>query len=140
MRKRILVVDDEPQITKIISLILRGADAYEVETCNDPLEAYARVMTNSYDLLILDVQMPLAGDQLSASIQTAVEEGMTNYKPKILLISGALSGEQMFNMRHDIDATTFLMKPFHPGTLQQIVATVLNGLTALVEPPSILAA
>ena len=140
MKKRILVVDDEPQITKIISVILRGTDAYEVETCNDPLEAYARVMTNRYDLLILDVQMPLAGDQLSASIENAVAEGLLDYHPKVLLISGALSNQEMFRMRHDVDATTFLMKPFHPGTLQQIVSTVLELGRSVIEQSAFMAA
>lgn len=134
MRKRILVVDDEPLITKVMSIILRATDAYEVETCNDPLEAYARVMTNRYDLLVLDVQMPLAGDQLSASIGLAIEEGIIDYKPKVLLISGALSNEELFNMRRSVDAATFLMKPFHPGTLQQVVSTVLDiGSSVLDE-------
>jgi DNA-binding response OmpR family regulator len=133
MIKRILVVDDEPHITKIISVILRCTDAYEVETCNDPLEAYARVMTKRYDLLILDVQMPLAGDQLFDAIGTAVETGMTDYKPKVLLISGGLSVQELYRMRKKVEATTFLMKPFHPGTLQKIVSVVLDLVTSRVD-------
>ena len=126
MRKRILVVDDDPAITKIMGMILRSVDWFDVETTNDPLEGYARMFLREYDLLILDVQMPLAGDTLSECITSAVAEGLLPKQPKIVLISGALKNETLIGMSQAMSAATFLMKPFHPATLQQIVSTVLE--------------
>ncbi len=137
MRKRILVVDDEPQITRIVSMILRASDAYEVETCNDPLEAYAKAVTTKYDLLILDIQMPLAGDQLYATIQMAAEDGQTTFRPNVLLMSGAVSNQELIKRHQDVSSTAFLMKPFHPGTLQRMVSTLL--LKRPVEQSAIMA-
>ncbi|MGI0088452.1 MAG: response regulator [Nitrosotalea sp.] len=55
--KRILVVDDEPDITASIK---RGLEAkgFEVKTYNDPLKALSDFKPDEYDLLLIDIRMP----------------------------------------------------------------------------------
>lgn len=55
--KRILVVDDEPDVTELLQYKLRQ-DGYQVEVINDPLLIMARAREFSPDLFILDIMMP----------------------------------------------------------------------------------
>ena len=57
-KKRILIVDDEADITLSFSLALEDSGLFEVDTYNDPLVALSNYRPNSYDLLLLDIKMP----------------------------------------------------------------------------------
>jgi two-component system, OmpR family, response regulator ChvI len=58
VKKRILIVDDEVDITLSFSLALEDSGLFEVETSNDPLVALSNYRPNYYDLLLLDIRMP----------------------------------------------------------------------------------
>ncbi|MGB6672415.1 MAG: response regulator, partial [Candidatus Nitrosopolaris sp.] len=57
--RRILVVDDEPDITSFFKQALRD-NGFEVETANDPLLALKNFKEHhhAYDLLVIDIVMP----------------------------------------------------------------------------------
>jgi CheY-like chemotaxis protein len=57
-KKRILIVDDEPDITLTIRIALGSTGLYEVYTFNEPLRALANFKVHSYDLVITDIKMP----------------------------------------------------------------------------------
>ena len=57
-RRRILIVDDEPDITSSFKEALRDNGFEQVETANDPLLALKNFKAGSYDLLIIDIVMP----------------------------------------------------------------------------------
>ncbi len=54
---RILVVDDEPDLTFGCSMVLED-EGFEVDTFNDPLMALSNFKPNYYDLALLDIKMP----------------------------------------------------------------------------------
>ena len=54
---RILVVDDELKILKILSVMLK-AKGYSVETALNPQEAFNKLKSNNFDLIISDIKMP----------------------------------------------------------------------------------
>ena len=56
-QKRILAVDDEPDLTMICSLALQY-HGFKVDTFNDAQEALSNFKPNYYDLVILDIKMP----------------------------------------------------------------------------------
>lgn len=56
-KKRILLVDDEPDITISISAVLESNDL-EVTSYNDPVLALSSFKPHHYDLVMLDVKMP----------------------------------------------------------------------------------
>ncbi len=58
LKKRILIVDDEADITLSFSLALEDSGLFVVDTYNDPLVALSNYRPNSYDLLLLDIKMP----------------------------------------------------------------------------------
>lgn len=57
MSKKILVVDDEPDITTSIKNGLTK-NGFEVTIYNDPITALNNYNTKTYDLLLLDIRMP----------------------------------------------------------------------------------
>ncbi|MGA9151035.1 MAG: response regulator [Candidatus Nitrosopolaris sp.] len=55
--QRILVVDDEPDLTTVFSMGLED-DGFKVDAFNDPLLALVEFKKGSYDLILLDYRMP----------------------------------------------------------------------------------
>jgi two-component system response regulator ChvI len=66
---RVMIVDDEKDITTIFKIGL-GNNRFIVTTFNDPLDALSKVRPRLYDLLILDIRMPVKnGFQLYQKIR-----------------------------------------------------------------------
>jgi len=59
MPERILVVDDEPNMLRLLQTILMGKTGYEVTTTNNPLEVSKLLQDKSFDLVVTDLKMPL---------------------------------------------------------------------------------
>ena len=57
MTKRILLIDDEPDITFTIKDILED-NGFQVDSFNDPILSLNYYKVNFYDLIILDIKMP----------------------------------------------------------------------------------
>ena len=57
-KKRILIVDDVPDITSSFQNALRDKGFEQVDTVNDPVLALKNFRAGSYDLLIIDIVMP----------------------------------------------------------------------------------
>lgn len=57
-KKRILIVDDEPDITLTFKIVLENAGLYDVYAFNEPSKALANFKAHSYDLVISDIKMP----------------------------------------------------------------------------------
>jgi DNA-binding response OmpR family regulator len=54
---KILIVDDEPDLTQVYSLVLEY-HGFKVDSFNDPQEALSKFEPGLYDLVILDIKMP----------------------------------------------------------------------------------
>ena len=57
-KKKIFLVDDDPDITTSFSLSLEDTGLFEVETYNDGVKALSNFKANSYDFVLLDIKMP----------------------------------------------------------------------------------
>jgi CheY-like chemotaxis protein len=55
--KKILVVEDEQALRDFYVMILQG-EGYDVESVNDGNEAFAKMHTGGYDLVLLDIMIP----------------------------------------------------------------------------------
>ena len=55
---KILIVDDEPDMLKLLSMILREKTSYEITTTNNPMEAVELAKQGGFDLVISDLKMP----------------------------------------------------------------------------------
>ena len=79
---RIFYVDDNPKSRRLLTSVIKSC-GFEVISAGDPMEALSRIRKCSFDLALLDYQMPyLTGSQLAQRIKDA--------KPDIpvVLISG----------------------------------------------------
>jgi DNA-binding NtrC family response regulator len=59
MPERVLVVDDEPNMLRLLKTILMDKTGYEVTTTNNPLEVSKLLQEGHYDLVVTDLKMPL---------------------------------------------------------------------------------
>jgi two-component system response regulator ChvI len=57
-KRRILVVDDEPDMTLLFKMALESDGSFSVSTFNDPLVALSNFKAGLYELIILDIKMP----------------------------------------------------------------------------------
>ena len=68
--RRILIVDDDPDLISIFKMVLEMND-FEVDSYNDPLLALSNFKQNAYGLVILDIRMPhINGFELYKKIRT----------------------------------------------------------------------
>ena len=59
MGERLLVIDDEPNMLRLLKTILTDKTGYTVTTTNNPLEVESLLQQKSFDLVITDLKMPL---------------------------------------------------------------------------------
>lgn len=75
MPEKLLIVDDEPDMLKLLSMIIREKTPYEVITTNNPLEAYELAKEGGFDLVIADLKMPgLDGIELLEAVKRMDED------------------------------------------------------------------
>jgi DNA-binding response OmpR family regulator len=115
--KKILVVDDDPNICELLKIRLES-NGYEVTTATNGVVAYVKANEEKPDLIILDVSMPTM-DGLKFVQATRWQ---TEMKDIPILILTALSGTQEAFKTFGIDQ--FLSKPFDSDHLLEKVATL----------------
>lgn len=70
MKKRILVIDDEPEFTSMLKLSLESQGYYEVREENDAENARAAARLFDPDVVLLDIMMPeLEGSEVAAALK-----------------------------------------------------------------------
>jgi DNA-binding NtrC family response regulator len=112
--RTVLIVDDDPQILRLVQRIL-GARPIKVLSAPRPLEALRICESQTVDLLISDVAMPeMDGNRLADRVLKMRPE------TSVLLISGVKDGTTVKNGR-----VRFLKKPFFPADLIRILAAML---------------
>jgi DNA-binding response OmpR family regulator len=105
--KRIMVVDDESDLTLFYSMALEY-QGFNVEAFNDPKKALSNFKPNYYDLVILDIKMPIMdGFELYKEIQKI--DGKANVC--FLTASELYYEEFRKNEYHAMDRDLFIHKP-----------------------------
>jgi CheY-like chemotaxis protein len=90
-KKRIMVVDDEPSITRLLKLNLEQTGRYEVCGINNAALALSAAREFQPDLILLDVMMPhVSGDELANQLQASPRLKNT---PIVYLTALATPGE-----------------------------------------------
>jgi DNA-binding response OmpR family regulator len=113
-RPRILVVDDEPHIRGLVARALAAA-GYLIEDASDGEAGLEKALTNDYQLVILDLVMPLAdGRQVLSKLRKARPE-------QSILILSCLSDVTTKVGCLDSGAQDYLTKPF---SLDELLARV----------------
>ena len=125
MSHRILVVDDEPDITALVAYHLARA-GYRVSTAANGTEALKLARTERPDLVILDLMLPGAsGYDVLAELRRLDE---TRDVGVILLTARREEVDRIRGLT--LGADDYLTKPFSPAELSLRVAALLRRLTA----------
>jgi DNA-binding NtrC family response regulator len=119
MAEKILIVDDEPDMLKLLSMILREKTPYEVTTTNNPVEALELAKKGSFDLVISDLKMPgLDGIEIIESVKRVDED-----TPVIIITAyGTIESASEAMQKGGFD---FITKPFKK---EQILFTIDKAL------------
>lgn len=119
MPEKILVVDDEPDMLRLLNMIIKEKTPYEVTTTNNPLEALELAKGGSFDLLIVDLKMPgLNGIELLESVKRFDED-----VPIIIITAYGTVEAAVETIRKG--GFDFITKPFRK---EQILFTVERAL------------
>ena len=119
---RILVVDDEPHIRRVLSAIL-GAHGYDVRTASDGMKGLVKLEREPADLVILDLMMPGAnGLEILSKIRSDPKRSGT---PVIILTAKGQDTDREAAMAGGAD--DFLTKPFSPKKLIARIQEILSG-------------
>jgi CheY-like chemotaxis protein len=131
--KKILVIDDDPDIVEAMRMVLE-AQNFEVHSANNGTEGLRKVKEVNPDLIILDVMMDqlTEGFQVTYALKNATpgSEYAAFAKIPILMLTAIGKETHMkFNPETDnefLPVQAFLEKPVQPKMLIEKVKTLLN--------------
>ncbi|MGA7008340.1 MAG: response regulator [Nitrososphaeraceae archaeon] len=118
---RILIVDDEPDITLSFKMILEG-NGFKVDTYNDPVIAKGNFKPDAYELVILDIRMPkMDGFQLYDELKKIDD------KVKVVFITAFdINYEGLRKMYPELRIDSFVRKPVDSEYLINVVKDELR--------------
>jgi DNA-binding NarL/FixJ family response regulator len=121
MSRRLLVVDDEPNLLRAVAACLKAED-YEVSTARSAHEALMQLAETVPDLIISDIRMPgMDGFKLARQLRGAPRTALV---PIVFLTARDETADRIEGFRAGVDA--YLTKPFEPEELIAVVNGILN--------------
>jgi DNA-binding response OmpR family regulator len=121
---RVLIVDDEERIRRVLGRILRSLNI-AADTAANGADAVAMTTSRSYDLVILDLLMP------GQDGFTTLTEIMRRRPDQAVLVLSCLTDPESKMASLGIGADDYVPKPFHVG---ELVARVQARLRAATRP------
>ena len=121
MSKRLLVVDDEPNLLIAVAACLRG-EGYDVTTARSGREALVRLAETMPDLVVSDIRMPgMDGYTLARHIRSSARTALV---PIVFLSAKDETADRIEGFRTGVDA--YLTKPFEPDELVAVINNILS--------------
>ena len=121
MPKRLLVVDDEPNLLRAVAACLK-AENYDVSTARSGQEALVHLAESIPDLIISDIRMPgMDGYKLARQLRASQRTALV---PIVFLTAKDETADRIEGFRAGVDA--YLTKPFEPDELIAVVNGILN--------------
>ncbi|MFH1868445.1 MAG: response regulator [Candidatus Omnitrophota bacterium] len=120
-KHKILVVDDEPDLTMMIKMRLEAA-GYEVIEANDGQQGLDRARKENPDLIILDLMLPkLDGYKVCRMLKFDEK-----YKKIPIIMFTARAQDSDKKLGEEVGANAYLTKPFDPQALLDKVRELLS--------------
>ena len=117
----ILAVDDSPSMRKMVSFTLAGAGYHVIEAV-DGQDAYEKAQNHAIDLVLADQNMPnLDGIGLTRKLR---EHPKFTTTPILILTTE--SSDEMKQAGRSAGATGWLVKPFDPNRLIEVIRKVIR--------------
>lgn len=117
-KKKVLVVDDEERIRRLIQMYLEREE-FEVEEAENGTQALEMALENDYDVILLDIMMPEMD-----GIEVCTELRKEKTTPIIMLTA---KGEESNRVQgFEVGADDYIVKPFSPREVVLRVKAVLR--------------
>lgn len=121
MSKRLLVIDDEPNLLRAVAAVLRG-EGFEVSTARSGREALVAVAKITPDLIVSDVRMPgMDGFELARRLRRTPNFALI---PIIFLTAKDETEDRIEGFQSGVDV--YLTKPFEPNELIAVIKNILQ--------------
>lgn len=120
MRRRILIVDDEPNIVLSLEFLMQQS-GFDVAVARDGAEALERMQSFQPDLVLLDVMMPVLN---GFEVCQKIRENSAWNDVKIVMLS-AKGRESEVNKGLALGADAYVTKPFSTRELVERVAGMM---------------
>ena len=121
MAKTVLTVDDSASIRQMVSFTLKSA-GYEVVEAVDGMDGLEKAKGKSFNLVLTDQNMPrMDGLTLIKTLR-----GMPTYRTVPILMLTTESSDTMKSQGRAAGATGWLVKPFDPQKLIEVVKKVIG--------------
>ncbi|MBU0574264.1 MAG: response regulator [Candidatus Margulisiibacteriota bacterium] len=121
MAKKILVVDDEPDLLELVTLRLKR-EGYDVLSASDGKKALELVKQQHPDLILLDLHLPMiSGYEVCSNVKSDEE------CKKIPIIVFTVSQEEDFDKLRKAGMDDYIVKPFEPADLLEKVKKYLTS-------------
>lgn len=117
-KKKILVVDDEPQIVKVLTVFIENA-GFDVVTANDGRKALSVFQQEAPDFVILDLNLP-GMDGLEVCRAIRKESGA----PILMLTARSEEADKLIGL--EIGADDYIVKPFSPREIVARIRTIFR--------------
>ena len=123
MKKKILTVDDSPSVRKMVEFTLK-AKGFGMEGAGNGIEALKCLEEEEFDAIILDINMPrMNGLEFLEKIKQEPDYADI---PVIMLTTEGQDEDK--NKSISLGATAYIVKPFKPTQLLNLVNEVLTQL------------
>ena len=125
--RRILVVEDDPDICHLLEIHLRD-NAYEVDVVRNGIDGLNRASNHDYELIVLDLMLPgLDGLELCRRLR-----GQANDIPILMLTAKSTELDRVLGL--ELGADDYLTKPFSILELQARVKAILRRSEMAAAP------
>ena len=122
MKNKILVVDDDPDVTKVLLTRLKGA-GFDVDAASGGEEALVKVAQRPPDVIILDIMMPgVTGNEVAARLKLKKE---TKTIP-IIFLSAYVAKEEDIIKGNQIPGVVIMSKPYDFDVLLSKIKAMIS--------------
>lgn len=119
---KILLVEDNLINQKITLLTLKPL-VHSIDTASNGKEALDRFGTNNFDLILMDIQMPVMSGLVAAEKIRALESTTNSHVPIIAITANAMLGDKEKCLSVGID--DYISKPFQPAALIEKIKRII---------------
>jgi two-component system phosphate regulon response regulator PhoB len=120
--KKILIVEDEPDVVDLLTLQLRKADGFSAIVAHDGAEGLRKARTEAPALIVLDLMLPrMSGLEVCKLLRA---DSLTSHIPIIMLTAKAEEVDRIVGL--EFGADDYVTKPFSPRELLLRIKAILR--------------
>ena len=116
--KRILLVDDEPSVTRMLQMYLEATGVYDVRAENDSKQALAAAQQFKPDIIFLDLVMP-GRDGTAVAAEISADAALKDVP--IVFLTALVTEKEVGRDGRDIGGYSFLAKPIDPEKIVECI-------------------